>query len=128
MTRDGNTPREVSADVFARAFNYARVKFDVVREATSPFEAIPDTRYYLGDVTLPGGYAIRADGELVYVFTTARGHGDALVRAAIVNGATHLDCFDGYLPTFYARHGFTETHREPNWTPDGPDVVWMERT
>jgi hypothetical protein len=48
-----------------------------------------------------------------------------LVVDAIDAGARSLDCFDGYLPTLYARHGFAETHRVANWPPDGPDVVYM---
>jgi hypothetical protein len=54
-----------------------------------------------------------------------RGRGDALVSDAIARGAKHLNCFDGYLPTLYARHGFVEVRREPNWTEGGPDIVYM---
>lgn len=71
------------------------------------------------------GYAIRPDGELVGVFSLVRGRGDALVSDAIARGAKHLNCFDGYLPTLYARHGFVEVRREPNWTEGGPDIVYM---
>lgn len=71
------------------------------------------------------GYAIKASGELVGVFSTIKGRGDAIVSSAIVNGASALDCFDGYLPGFYARHGFVETSRVANWTPGEPDVVFM---
>jgi hypothetical protein len=72
------------------------------------------------------GYALK-DGELVSVFAVTKGAGDDIVRSAISNGATSLDCFDGYLPKFYARHGFKEVKREPNWTAGGPDVVYMRR-
>ena len=65
------------------------------------------------------------DGELCGVFSTVKGRGDAIMRDALTAGAVRLDCFDGYLPGFYARHGFRETHREENWTPGGPDVVYM---
>jgi len=85
---------------------------------------IGDAACYLSADRL-SGYAIRADGELVGVFSAVRGRGDDLVRDAIRNGATRLDCFDGYLPALYERHGFVETDREPNWTPGGPDVVYM---
>lgn len=73
------------------------------------------------------GFAVTPDAELIGVFSAVRGRGDDIVRAAIAAGATHLDCFDGYLPALYARHGFVETRREPNWTPGGPDVVYMAR-
>jgi hypothetical protein len=71
------------------------------------------------------GYAVKASGELVGVFSTIKGRGDAIVADAIVNGANALDCFDGYLPSFYARHGFVETARAANWTAGAPDVVFM---
>lgn len=72
------------------------------------------------------GYVIVA-GDLRLVFSTVRGRGDALVASAILHGARTLDCFDGYLPTLYARHGFRVIRREANWTPGGPDVVFMAR-
>lgn len=71
------------------------------------------------------GYVVKASGELVGVFSTIKGRGDAIVTEAIMNGADALDCFDGYLPAFYARHGFVETARAANWTPGQPDVVFM---
>jgi hypothetical protein len=71
------------------------------------------------------GFLISGTGELAGVFSTMRGRGDSIMRDALHYGATHLDCFDGYLPTFYARHGFRETRRVPNWAPSGPDVVYM---
>ncbi|MGW4158714.1 hypothetical protein [Streptomyces sp. NPDC004788] len=49
----------------------------------------------------------------------------SLVRAAIAHGAHLLDCFDGFLPTYYRGFGFVETERIPNWTPGQPDVVFM---
>jgi hypothetical protein len=84
-------------------------------------------RHYV-DVTglaATGGFIVKASGELVGVFSAYKGRGDDLVDAALKSGATHLDCFDGYLTEFYARHGFIEYHRDPNWTPGGPDVVLM---
>jgi hypothetical protein len=71
------------------------------------------------------GFVVKASGELVGVFSTIKGRGDAIVTAAILNGACALDCFDGYLPTFYGRFGFVEVDRVANWTPGQPDVVFM---
>lgn len=85
-----------------------------------------DAKTFLADDRL-SGYAVREDGDLVSVWSAVKGRGDELVESALENGATRLDCFDGYLPTFYARHGFYIVHREANWTPGGPDVVFMER-
>jgi hypothetical protein len=70
------------------------------------------------------GFMIAGD-EIVGVFSAVRGRGDALVRDAIAAGGRRLDCFDGYLTRLYYRHGFVVTRRESNWSPGGPDVVWM---
>jgi len=110
-----------------RAF---RFNFNLFREdhkhagATSEFEDVEGTRYFLSD-DFDSGYAIRENGELVFVFSRKPGRGDELVASAVENGAYRLDCFDGYLPSLYARHGFVEHDREENWTPGGPDVVYM---
>lgn len=72
------------------------------------------------------GFAISPEGDLQSVFNYGQGgRGSALVAAAIAGGARTLDCFDGFLPAFYARHGFRVIRREENWTPGGPDVVYM---
>lgn len=62
------------------------------------------------------------------LFSLEAGRGDALMTEAIRAGARRLDCYDGYLVSFYGRHGFTETHREANYSADGPDVVYMSRS
>ena len=72
------------------------------------------------------GYGIKDTGELCYVHALIRGCGDALVQDALANGAKRLDCFAGYLVNLYARHGFVEVGRVPNYTIGGPDVVYME--
>ncbi len=83
------------------------------------------------------GFALR-DGEIVNLFSYgAPGDGALALRDAVERGADRLDCFDGFLPAFYARHGFRETGRVPwddqyapsAWNPaDGrPDVVYMGR-
>lgn len=72
------------------------------------------------------GVAITGDGELVGLFNVGpKGLGGLLVDIAVQLGAQRLNCFEGLVP-FYARHGFEVVGREPNWTPGGPDVVFME--
>lgn len=110
-------------EAFEAAFNEARL-LPLVADSTSAFEHVEGTGYFL-TADRRSGFAIRPDGELVYVFSTVRGRGDILVRAAIALGAVRLDCFDGYLTDLYRRNGFDVTRREPNWTPGGPDVVYM---
>lgn len=118
-----------TAHVFESFFRKAREDSDQIADATSPFEHVDGTRYYLSTWAWKtrgvAGYAIRPDGDLVFVFATRPGSGAEIVAHAVASGAETLDCFDGYLPTLYARHGFVEYAREANWTPGGPDVVFM---
>ncbi len=123
---------EVDAKAFALYFNASRAVSDVIRESCSTFESIDargadweGARFFLSTANR-AGYCVKGDGELVLVHSLDKGRGDAIVTDAIANGATFLDCFDGYLPTLYGRHGFVEWHREANWDADGPDVVFME--
>lgn len=116
----------VKMPYFRKHFEAARADSEQIRQATSEWHSEPGTRYFLWSNGVDyAGYALRSDGELVYVFSTARGQGSAIVESAIGNGATYLDCFDGYLPTLYGRHGFETVATVPNWTPGEPDVVYM---
>jgi len=72
------------------------------------------------------GYAIN-NGELVSVFSRMKNKGNVIMMDAIQNGAIKLDCFDGYLVSFYKKHGFTEIKREKNWDNGQPDIVYMKR-
>jgi len=119
FTRAGST-------IFLSVLRAARELSPLVAAATSaPDEINGSVTFYVSDDGA-SGYGIDEDGTLVSVFSLIRGRGDAIVTDAIINGATKLDCFDGYLPGFYARHGFTVTKREANWTHGEPDVVYME--
>jgi hypothetical protein len=111
---------------FARAFESARRDSELVKGATSPFSHVDGTIYVL-TLDKRSGFAVRPDGELVLVFSTVKGRGSHLVEHARHLGATHLDCFDGYLVRFYAEHGFERVTSLPNWTPGEPDVVFMAR-
>jgi len=84
----------------------------------------PARKVVAGD-RIVGYFLILAGGELAGLFGTARGYGDAIVRTAVAAGARRLDCFDGPLVDLYERNGFREVDRADNWTPGGPDVVWM---
>ena len=113
---------------YAVAFGAAHELSENVRAACSPVTEMPYTgvRYYLRE-DFSGGYGVTDDGELIGLFSL-NGGGRALVRDAMANGARRLDCFDGFLTDFYASIGWTEVMREANWTPGGPDVVYMEVT
>jgi hypothetical protein len=85
-----------------------------------------DARFFLSDDET-AAFAVTDDGEVKYVWSTRRGQGDAIMAAAVAEGAEHLNCFEGHLSSLYARHGFVITERIPNWDPQGPDVVIMRR-
>lgn len=118
----------VSREEFLAAY-YAARRDPQVRAATSAEVANRTGLYRLayayGEVV--GGYAnqVNADFRVELCHLWGAGYGGRLVGDALHNGAEVLDCFDGFLPEFYARHGFVETSREPNWTPGAPDVVYM---
>lgn len=65
------------------------------------------------------GYALKKfkDGsysEIVSVFNNSgiKGIGDYLIESAISNGGCYLDHYDGFLSTFYSKHGFEEYDRD----------------
>lgn len=91
--------------------------------ALTPVEDMAPGDAYLSANGL-SGYVLAGD-ELIGVFSAERA-GSALVADALARGARRLDCFDGFLVGFYERAGFSVTRREANWTPGGPDVVYME--
>lgn len=117
----------VSRDTFKRFFEEARRVSPLIREMTSSMSGEPYLTHSTYRLSLDGrsGYVVRLDGELVFVFSLERGRGDTLVGRAVCDGAVYLDCFEGHLPKLYARHGFATVSRVLNWTPGGPDVVYM---
>lgn len=91
-----------------------------------PAEELDKFRTFLS----PGGksgFAIKPDGDLINVFSSEKGRGGQLMRDAVEAGPKKLDAFDGYLPKLYKKYGFNELKREANWTPGGPDVVYMKK-
>jgi hypothetical protein len=105
----------------------AQATSERVAESTTPAHEMPeDARYFLTEDSL-SGFGVSADGDLIGLFSLVKGRDDDLIGWSVRLGTETLDCFDGYLPTLYARHGFTEVKREANWTPGGPDVVYMRR-
>jgi hypothetical protein len=84
------------------------------------------------------GCAITPDKELVNLFNiNGDGQGRYLALIAVNLGAKKLNCFDGFLKSYYELIGFVETSRvqfddslaPDNWdyeTNGRPDVVHME--
>lgn len=105
----------------------ARLQSERIREATSPAHEMPESAFYLLTNDGLSGYGVTVDDELIGLFSLVPGRGTDLVNDAIkMDGVTSLDCFDGFLPSFYERFGFKEYKREANWTEGGPDVVFMK--
>jgi hypothetical protein len=85
------------------------------------------------------GYAIRPDGYAGSLFNNSQmpGLGAEMIVDAALHGATHGDCYDGYLPEYYKKFGMVETHRDKwddkyapeNWdyaNHGKPDIVYVE--
>jgi len=125
--------KQVSYELFVNNLEFAQGLSDTIKDSTTPVSELDDdgiTSYYLAhtESTMYGmGYAIDSTGQLTSLFSLDKGNGSAIMESAIDNGAQHLDCFDGYLTTFYKKHGFLEVDRVANWTAGQPDVVYMRK-
>lgn len=122
--------RNVSQTEFLQALKHAQATSLKVQKATSPWDEVQAglgdfDQYFLGTGGMLG-FVIKQGGELVAVFSLVKGMGDSIMKAAIANGATHLDCFEGYLTEFYKRHGFCSYKIVPNWTKGEPSVHFMK--
>lgn len=121
------TTTRTTPDAFAHAVAFAMTVSPRVDEYLSHGTDYSQHACFLSPDGL-AGFAISPRGDLQSVFNIGGpGVGRALVEDAAYFGATTLDCFDGFLPPFYASMGWHEIRREANWTPGGPDVVYMAR-
>ena len=85
------------------------------------------------------GYAIKADGELISVFSLpGANQGREAVKSAAKNGACKLDCLGDFLARLYSNVGFVEVERHPwndDYAPENwdyakfktPDLIFMEK-
>ncbi len=113
-----------SADNAHIAANCTPVHDLIAREALDVGKGLTND-YYVSEDHL-SGFIVRHDGELCAVFSSVKGRGAQLLAHAKYRGATHLDCFEGYLSRFYAQHGFIEVGSEQNYNgPDHPRVVFF---
>lgn len=112
---------------FAIALRAAQYWNSRIAQSTSAPATYEDGRYdfYLAEDSL-SGFAIGHSGELVGVFSRVKGRGETLMVHAIYRGAELLECFEGFLPKFYEKHGFIEIASLPNWAGAHlPRVVYM---
>lgn len=72
------------------------------------------------------GFAVKSDGDIVSVHNNAgiRGAGQALMQAAIRNGGTKLDHFDGFLTGFYEKNGFGKVVNVDAWNDEWAPSGW----
>jgi hypothetical protein len=117
--------KKVSRKLFVKHLDMAQALSDKVAEYTTKAHEIGETgSFYLSSMGSKG-YAVTKTGELTSVFSLVPKQGDYIMVSALLNGACHCDCFDGYLVGFYKKHGFVEVRREKNWVKGEPDVVYM---
>ena len=103
--------KELGRELSAEEFHSEHVIVRVAYQGTEPM----------------AGYLI-VGGELVGLFSLARGKGDWIMGHAVSDGANHLDCFaEPALLKLYHKHGFTITHSVANWDAAGLPVVYMSR-
>lgn len=128
--------KPVTSAYFVEKLKHTQKYDSTVKEATTPWEDITDhkgVKYYMSngkdyrgrEYKDTMGYAISSTGELTSAYSMLKGHGKILATSAVKNGASNLDCFDGFLPKYWGGFGFVETKRVANYTKGGPDVVYM---
>lgn len=128
MEQINNLFVQVTGKEFQASLKRVQDKYPQIKQATTPWNEIDlASNFFIAGYPAFMGYAVSENGELTSVFSCVKGKGDAIMQDAIQNGAKHLDCFDGYLPTLYKKYGFREVKRELNWTAGQPDIIYMER-
>jgi len=126
--------RQSSADEFVIARD--RSRYGGFLSQHGPEEIAEHRRFLSADGKV--GFTIDRDGDITNLFNNGgpKGSGHLAIEEAISQGGRTLDCYAGYLPQFYAEHGFRETGRmafnpafaNPRWDFDKhgqPDVVFM---
>lgn len=129
-------PSEYAA---ARAAASRQWNFSPVVSAEGWYDRFPRD-FYLSHCGTAGYHIQLPYGEIGGVFNLGirPGIGADAVRHAIDNGGFCLDCYEGFLPGYYARFGFRECGRfpfDPTMAPypwdranGTPDVIYMSLT
>lgn len=118
-----------SAEVFQKAISNAKAdnRFGAA-VAVYPAEDYAGFRLLLSDDGKSGA-AVKPDGDIISVFSTAKG-GRAMMEAAIAAGGRKLDAFDTVLPKLYHDFGFVEAGRvgwNDEYAPEGWDKATFEK-
>ena len=72
------------------------------------------------------GFAIKSDGEINSIFSSAKGSLHAMIELAILRGGNKLYCFDTFLLSVFKRHGFKEVKRSKWNETIFPDILNKE--
>lgn len=115
----------VSADEFAQLILDITSGDDFLRENLSIFDDYNGFQCWV-TTDRQSGYAVTPTAELVNVFSLCSNGANVVTHATDNHEDLHLNCFAGFLETFYAQYGFTPLERVPNWTEGKPDVVIMQ--
>jgi hypothetical protein len=68
------------------------------------------------------GFAVKADGDIVSVFSLGKGRLGEMLQIARENGGKKLDCFEPLAPV-YQRYGFEVTDRA-DWSDEYAPANW----
>ena len=72
------------------------------------------------------GFAIKKDGDIIAVHNNSNysGLGSAMMTAAIRNGGSKLDHFDGFLTGLYIANGFSKVVHKDLWNEEYAPTGW----
>ena len=115
----------VSREQFLSIYTNAYDNSEAIRNACTNPSEMCECEYYILDDDNLAGCGVTSQGELVCLFSLAKGKGTSVVEYAVGMGARLLDCF-AWLTPYYERFGFTTTRTEPNWTEGEPNIHYME--
>lgn len=111
---------------YLAALEAARQESPRIAESTTAPKDMPRDAWYRLSPDGKSGFGVTFNHELIGLFSLVPGRGKDMVEEAIgLDHVEYLDCFDGFLPSYYEQFGFVEYKREANWTEGGPDVVYM---
>lgn len=120
----------VDGEAFRAALESANAGRPMIKDMVSEYTPaqLDEFKNFLSGDKM-SGYSVKPDGELINVFSGKGGRGDSIMLDARREALSKLDAYDvgGKLPDLYKKHGFNEIRREANWTPGGPDVVYMKK-
>lgn len=116
-----------SADGFADLFNETLkvVKGNGAHIYNYTLQEYKDMKLFISQKET-SGFAIKSDGEINSIFSSAKGSIHAMIELAILRGGNKLYCFDTFVSTLFKRHGFKEVNRYKWDETIAPDILNKE--